>query len=76
MRHDDGGISYMQETRVVLDRTAECMAADVASHHLAMAIAARFSELRTTHTLDDIRRFAGCAPSVATSARAAGSLPA
>jgi hypothetical protein len=55
-RHEDGSISYMQETRVVLDRGNERVTADVPGHDLASVIAARFGELRSTHTPDDIRR--------------------
>lgn len=55
-KHTDGSISYAQETRVVLDRKAESVSSDVVDHDLAKVIAARFGELRTTHTPDDIRR--------------------
>jgi hypothetical protein len=55
-RHDDGSVSYMQETRVVLDRATERVTPDVPGHDLASVIAARFGELRSTHTPDDIRR--------------------
>lgn len=55
-KHEDGSVSYLQETRVVLDRTAEAVTADDPHHDLATMIAGRFGELRTTHTHDDIRR--------------------
>jgi hypothetical protein len=55
-KHEDGSVSYMQETRVVLDRATERVTTDVPGHDLAAVIAARFGELRTTHTPDDIRR--------------------
>jgi hypothetical protein len=55
-KHDDGSISYAQETRVALDRASELVTADVPGHDLATTIAARFGELRSTHTPDDIRR--------------------
>jgi hypothetical protein len=55
-KHEDGSVSYAQETRVVLDRAAERVTTDVPGHDLAAVIAARFGELRTTHTPDDIRR--------------------
>jgi hypothetical protein len=55
-KHEDGSVSYMQETRVVLDRKVERVTADDPHHDLGTVIAARFGELRTTHTPDDIRR--------------------
>lgn len=55
-KHEDGSVSYMQETRVVLDGTNERVTADDPHHDLATVIAARFGELQTTHTPDDIRR--------------------
>lgn len=55
-KHEDGSVSYMQETRVVLDRATERVTSDVHGHDLGAAVAARFGELRTTHTPDDIRR--------------------
>ena len=55
-KHADGSISYSQETRVILDRRAETVSTDVPGHDLAGVIATRFSELRTTHTADDVRR--------------------
>lgn len=55
-KHEDGCVSYTQETRVVLDRAAERVTMDVPAHDLATVIAARFGELRATHTPDDIRR--------------------
>lgn len=55
-KHTDGSITYAQETRVILDRKAECVSSDVPGHDLAGVIATRFGELRTTHTPDDVRR--------------------
>ena len=55
-KHDDGSVTYQQETRVILDRKVESVSSDVAGHDLADVIATRFSELRSTHTPDDIRR--------------------
>lgn len=55
-KHEEGSVSYMQETRVVLDRASERVTADDPHHDLATMIAARYGELRTTHTPDDIRR--------------------
>jgi hypothetical protein len=55
-KHDDGSVTYQQETRVILDRQAETVSSDVAGHDLANGIAVRFGELRSTHTPDDIRR--------------------
>lgn len=55
-RHDDGSLTFHQETRVVLDRAAERVTADVPGHDLANTIALRFRELRSTHTPDDVRR--------------------
>jgi hypothetical protein len=55
-RHADGSVAYQQETRVILDRQAESVSSDDASHDLAGSIAVRFGELRSTHTPDDIRR--------------------
>jgi hypothetical protein len=55
-RHEDGSLTFHQETRVVLDRATERLTADVPAQDLATTIAVRFSELRSTHTPDDIRR--------------------
>lgn len=55
-KHDDGSVSYQQETRVMLERATERVSADVAAHDLATTIVARFAELRSTHTPDDVRR--------------------
>ena len=55
-RHEDGSVTYQQETRVTLDRKAETVSSDVPGHDLAGVIATRFGELRATHTPDDIRR--------------------
>jgi hypothetical protein len=55
-KHEDGSVSYTQETRVVLDRATERVTTDAAGHDVAAVIAARFGELRSTHTPDDIRR--------------------
>ncbi len=55
-KHTDGSITYQQETRVILDRKAESVSSDLVGHDLAGVIATRFGELRSTHTVDDIRR--------------------
>jgi hypothetical protein len=55
-KHDDGSVTYVQETRVVLDRRNETVTYDAPGHDLAAVIAARFSELRTSHSPDDVRR--------------------
>jgi hypothetical protein len=55
-KHDDGSVSYQQETRIVLDRATERVTADVSGHDLAKGVAVRFGQLRSTHTPDDIRR--------------------
>jgi hypothetical protein len=55
-KHEHGSVSYMQETRIVLDRATERVTADVPAHDLASTIAVRFGELRSTHTPDDVRR--------------------
>jgi hypothetical protein len=55
-KHEDGSVSYAQETRVVLERATERITTDVPGHDLAAVIAARFGELRSTHTPDDVRR--------------------
>jgi hypothetical protein len=55
-KHDDGSISYQQETRVILDRQAETVSNDVVGHDLAGVVSLRFGELRSTHTADDVRR--------------------
>ena len=52
----DGSVTYQQETRVILDRAAERVSADVPGHDLAAVIATRFGDLRKTHTSDDVRR--------------------
>ncbi len=55
-KHDDGSVTYQQETRIILDRKTESVSSDHPGHDLANMIAARFRELRATHTPDDIRR--------------------
>lgn len=55
-KHADGSVTYQQETRIILDRNAETVTADIAEHDLAGVITTRFLELRDTHTPDDIRR--------------------
>jgi hypothetical protein len=55
-RHGDGSVTYQQETRVILDRQAETVSSDAPTHDLAGVIAARFSQLKATHTSDDVRR--------------------
>lgn len=55
-KHDDGSITYQQETRIILDRKSESVSFDVVGHDLAGVIKARFSELRSSHTADDVRR--------------------
>jgi hypothetical protein len=55
-RHDDGSVTYQQETRIILDRRAESVSSDIPGHDLAPVIATRFTELRATHTPDDVRR--------------------
>jgi hypothetical protein len=55
-KHADGSVTYQQETRVILDRTVESVSSDLRGHDLAGVIAARFAELRSTHTPDDVRR--------------------
>jgi hypothetical protein len=55
-KHEDGSITYQQETRVILDRQAETVSFDITGHDLAGVINIRFGELRSTHTPDDIRR--------------------
>lgn len=55
-RHEDGSVTYQQETRVTLDRKAETVSGDVPGHDLAGVITTQFAELRETHTPDDIRR--------------------
>lgn len=55
-KHEDGSVTYTQETRVMLDRKAETVSSDQPGHDLAVVVAHRFGELRTTHTADDVRR--------------------
>ncbi len=55
-KHEDGSVTYQQETRVILDRQAESVSSDIAGHDLGGVISTRFGELRSTHTPDDIRR--------------------
>jgi hypothetical protein len=55
--HDDAGnVHHHQETRVILHRQAGTISSDIPGHDLAGVIGARFRELRSTHTPDDIRR--------------------
>lgn len=55
-RHEDGSITYVQETRIVFDRNTEAIGADASGHDLVAAVRTRFGELRSTHSSDDIRR--------------------
>jgi hypothetical protein len=55
-KHDDGSVTYQQETRIILDRQVESVSSDVIGHDLGGVVATRFGELRSTHTPDDIRR--------------------
>lgn len=55
-RHPDGSVSYSQESRVLFDRKNETITADDPALDLVAAITARFVELRSTHTADDVRR--------------------
>ncbi len=55
-KHADGSVTYHQETRIILDRKAESVSSDLAGHDLAGVITTRFTELRATHTPDDVRR--------------------
>jgi hypothetical protein len=55
-KHGDGSVTYQQETRIMLDRKVESVSSDLAGHDLAGIITRRFTELRSTHTPDDVRR--------------------
>jgi len=55
-KHEDGSVTYQQETRVILDRQVESVSFDIPGHDLAAAITSRFGELRSTHMADDVRR--------------------
>jgi hypothetical protein len=55
-KHDDGSVTYQQETRVILDRQVESVSFDIPGHDLAAVITSRFGELRSTHMADDVRR--------------------
>ncbi len=53
---DEGFLEYTQEAKVVLDLLHGTVRTDNPSHALVNAVQARFSELKDTHTADDIRR--------------------
>jgi hypothetical protein len=55
-KHDAGTLSYTQEAKVVLDLLTGSVSSDLPAHDLVAAIASRFSELKDTHTSDDVRR--------------------
>ena len=55
-KHEDGSVTYQQETRVILDRQVESVSFDMPGHDLAAVITTRFGELRSTHMADDVRR--------------------
>jgi hypothetical protein len=55
-KHEDGSVTYQQETRVILDRQVESVSFDIPGHDLAAVIITRFGELRSTHMADDVRR--------------------
>ena len=55
-KHDDGTLSYTQEAKAMLDLLTGTVSSDNAAHDLVVAIQARFTALRDTHTADDVRR--------------------
>lgn len=55
-RHQDGSLTYQQEARVFLDRDSGKVTTDSPGHDLAEGIIARYTELKDTHSGDDVRR--------------------
>ena len=51
-----GGLQYQQEARVTLSRQSDTVRSDQPSDTMVQKLMARFEELKTLHTADDIRR--------------------
>jgi hypothetical protein len=51
-----GGLEYRQEARITLDRQSDSVCSDQPGDSMVQKLIARFEELKTTHTTDDIRR--------------------
>ncbi|HJX53212.1 MAG TPA: DUF6744 family protein, partial [Polyangia bacterium] len=56
LRDGTGGLIYIQEARVTLERQAGKLVSDQPRHDLVAQLVQRFEELKTVHTTDDIRR--------------------
>jgi len=56
LRDGSGGLIYIQEARVTLERQAGKLVSDQPRHDLVAQLVQRFEELKTVHTTDDIRR--------------------
>jgi len=55
-RDGTGGLLYHQEARITLDRQSDTLQSDQPGNSLVQKLFARFGELKTLHTTDDIRR--------------------
>jgi hypothetical protein len=55
-RDGSGGLEYQQEARITLDRHSDSVRSDQPGDSMVQKLVARFEELKTTHTTDDIRR--------------------
>lgn len=55
-RLGDGSVSHQQQARIILDRRSEHLSSDNGTHKLVTSIQDTFSQLRNTHTADDVRR--------------------
>jgi hypothetical protein len=55
-RHGDGQLTYTQQARVVLERASGQVRTDNPHHDVVAAVETRYELLRSTHTVDDVRR--------------------
>jgi hypothetical protein len=51
-----GGLEYQQEARITLSRQSDIVHSDQPGDSMVQKLVARFEELKTMHTTDDIRR--------------------
>jgi len=55
-RDGSGGLQYHQEARITLDHSSDRVHSDQPTDSMVQKLMARFEELKTLHTTDDIRR--------------------
>jgi hypothetical protein len=55
-RDGNGGLEYHQQARITLDRQTGNLLSDQPADNMVQKLMARFQELKTLHTTDDVRR--------------------